>query len=92
MPETMTNTAPPTSLPQFLWHLFIAVLIWLLINLVIFVMVSFIAFSLLSLPGMADPDQAFTLALACAIPSALTVSSLVAIRKLLPKLWQQNRD
>ena len=91
MPETISNTAHPVSLPQFLWRLFMAVLIWLLLNLVIFVIVSFIAFSLLNLLGMANPDEAFTLAIACAIPSALTVSSLVAGRKLIPMLWRQNR-
>jgi hypothetical protein len=90
MPETTTHTEHPIRLPQFLWRLFIAVLIWLVINLVIFVFVSFITFSLLSSPGMADQDRAFTLALACAIPSALTVSSLVAVRKLIPTLWRQN--
>jgi hypothetical protein len=88
MPETISNTAHPVSLPQFLWRLFIAVLIWLLVNLIIFGIVSFIAFSLLSSPGMADPNEAFTLALVCAIPAALTVSSLVAVRKLIPMLWR----
>jgi hypothetical protein len=90
MPETISNTAHPVSLPQFLWRLFIAVLIWLLVNLIIFGIVSFIAFSLLSSPGMADPNEALTLALVCAIPAALTVSSLVAVRKLIPMLWRQN--
>jgi hypothetical protein len=88
MPETIPNTAHSISLPRFLWHLFIAVIIWLFINLIIFVIVSFLAFILINAQGMANPDDAFTLALACAIPSALITSSLVAVRKLIPRLWR----
>ena len=92
MPDSLPNAAQSVSLPLFLWRLFKAVLIWLLINMIIFVIVSFLAFSLLSSLGMANPNEAFTLALICAIPAALIVSSLVAVRMLIPRLWRQSRD
>ncbi len=59
-----------------------AILIWLAANLLTFLVVSFLVFALFAGTGMFDPDAAFTLAVLCAIPPALTVSSLLAGRKI----------
>ena len=92
MSESLPDTAPAVSLPKFLWRIFKVVVIWLFVNLIIFGIVSFIAFSLLNALGMTDPDEAFTLAVICAIPAALTVSSLVAGRKLIHMVRRQYSD
>lgn len=87
------DTPPPAlSLPQLLWRMIKSVLLWLLANLLTFFLVSFIAFSLLTALGLANPDEAFTLAVICAIPAALTVSSLIAGRRLIHLAWKRYRD
>lgn len=91
MPEASPNPEPPLSLPQLLWRIFKALLLWLLVNLLTFIGVSFIAFSLLSAAGLTTADDAFTLAVICAIPAALMVSSLVAGRRLIRLAWQRYR-
>ena len=91
MPEPQPSPLQPLSPPQLLWRLLKAVVIWLFLNLITFLAVSFIAFSLLNALGMANPDEAFTLAVVCAIPAALTVSSLVSGRKLINLAWQRYR-
>ena len=83
MPTEPPQTLPQLSLPQLLWRILKVVIIWLLANLITFLTVSFITFSLLNALGLVNPDEAFTLAVVCAIPAALTVSSLVAGRKLI---------
>ena len=76
----------PAELPlppgKLALRLVVAVLIWLAANLVTFVVVAFLIFMLLAGPGAFDPDFAFTLAILCAIPPALTVSSLLAGRRI----------
>ena len=91
MPEEQPNPSLSLSLPQVLWRTFKAIILWLVANLITFVIVSFIAFTLLSSLGLAAPDEAFTLAVVCAIPAALTVSSLVAGRKLIHLAWRRYR-
>jgi hypothetical protein len=86
------QTQPTLSLPQMIWRMTKAVVIWLLVNLVTFVLVSFVVFSLLSSQEKANPDEAFTLAVICAIPAALIVSSLVVGRKLIYLAWKRYRD
>jgi hypothetical protein len=92
MPAEGAQTPPPLSLAQVMWRTFKAVILWLLANLITFIAVSFIVFSLLSALGLADPDEAFALAIVCAIPAALTVSSLIAGRKLIPLVWKRYRS
>lgn len=92
MPGEITPTPPTLSLPQLVWRIFKSVLLWLLANLLTFVVVSFIAFSVLNALGLANADEAFTLAVICAIPAALTVSSLVAGRRLIRLAWKRYRD
>jgi hypothetical protein len=91
MPEHPPVSSPPLSLAQVVWRTFIAIILWLLINLIIFLIVSFIAFSLLSSLGQTNPDQAFSLAMVCAIPAALTVSSLIVGRRLIDMVWRRYR-
>lgn len=91
MPEDQPNPSLQLSLPQVLWRTFKAIIIWLIANLITFIAVSFIAFTLVSALGLAAPDEAFTLAVVCAIPAALTVSSLVAGRKLIHLAWRRYR-
>jgi hypothetical protein len=91
MPAESTQTSPPLSLAQVMWRMFKAVILWLFANLITFLAVSFLAFSLLSALGLADPDEAFALAVVCAIPAALTVSSLIAGRKLIHLAWKRYR-
>jgi hypothetical protein len=80
-PEDKPDSTP---LPpgKFALRLLAAVFIWLVANLVTFILVAFIIFMLLAGPGAFDPDFAFTLSILCAIPPALTVSSLLAGRKI----------
>jgi hypothetical protein len=92
MPEAPLHSEQPLSLPQLLWRIFKAVLLWLLVNLLTFVVVSFVAFSLLNAAGLTTADDAFTLAVICAIPAALMVSSLVAGRRLLRLAWRRYRS
>jgi hypothetical protein len=92
MPAESTQTPPPLSLAQVMWRMFKAVILWLFANLITFLAVSFLAFSLLSALGLADPDEAFALAVVCAIPAALTVSSLIAGRKLIHLAWKRYRS
>jgi hypothetical protein len=63
-----------------------------LANLVTFVVVSFVVFSILGSQEQVNPDEAFTVAVVCAIPAALTVSSVVAGRKLIYLAWKRYRD
>jgi hypothetical protein len=91
MPTESTQSPPPLSLAQLLWRIFKAVILWLFANLVTFVAVSFIVFSLLSALGLTNPDDAFALAVVCAIPAALTMSSLIAGRKLIHLAWKRYR-
>jgi hypothetical protein len=92
MPAEKSPTPTPISLPQLLWRIFKAVILWISVNLVTFVAVSFTVFILLSALGLSDPDEAFSLAVVCAIPAALTVSSLVAGRKLIYLAWKRYRS
>lgn len=57
--------------------------IWLAANLLTFIGVSFLVFVVLNLMGAARDEAAFTYALLCAIPSALTVSSYVTGRRII---------
>ena len=91
MPAETPQTPPPLSLPQLLWRMFKAVILWMFANLIAFLAVSFITFTLVSALGLANPDEAFTLAVICAIPAALTVSSMVAGRKLIYLAWKRYR-
>jgi hypothetical protein len=75
-----------------IWRMAKAVFIWLLANLVTFVVVSFVVFSILGSQEQVNPDEAFTVAVVCAIPAALTVSSVVAGRKLIYLAWKRYRD
>lgn len=58
-------------------------LIWLAANLLTFLGVSFLVFVVLNLMGAARDEYAFTYALLCAIPAALTVSSYVTGRRII---------
>lgn len=91
MPAETSQTPPPLSLAQVLWRMFKAIILWLVANLITFLVVSFIAFTLVSALGMANPDEAFALAVICAIPAALMVSSLIAGRKLIYLAWKRYR-
>ena len=86
------ETPPTLSLPQLIWRITKAVFIWLLANLVTFIVVSFLLFIILGSVEQINPDEAFTLAVVCAIPAALTVSSLIAGRKLIHLAWKRYRD
>jgi len=92
MSAQQPQTPPTLSLPQLIWRMTKAVVIWLLANLVTFIVVSFLVFSILGSLGQFNPDEAFTLAVICAIPAALTVSSLIVGRKLIYLAWKRYRD
>ncbi len=74
--------AAPFTRGQIIRRMLSALLIWLVANLVVFVGVSFLVFVLLSSLGPIQGDEAFTLAVLCAIPAALTASGLLAGRKI----------
>ena len=86
------QTPPPLSLPQLIWRMTKAVAIWIVANLVTFIVVSFLLFNILGSMDQVNTDEAFTLAVTCAIPAALTVSSLIAGRKLIHLAWKRYRD
>lgn len=91
MPETPPSLTPLTqdkpistgsTRQQIVGRVLVALLIWLAANLVVFVATSFLAFILLNSLGLAQEQEAFTLSILCAIPLALTVSGLLAGRKI----------
>jgi len=80
-PEPVPHPAP--SLLRLALRFLKAVVIWLAYCLVTFLAVSFAVFMLLGSLGVAQGDTLFALSVVCAIPAALTVSSLVINRKLI---------
>ena len=86
------QTPPQLSLSQLIWRMTKAVAIWIVANLVTFIVVSFLLFNILGSMDQVNTDEAFTLAVTCAIPAALTVSSLIAGRKLIHLAWKRYRD
>lgn len=92
MPVQTTPAPPALSLPQMIWRMAKAIFLWLLANLVTFVAVSFAVFMILGAQENFNPDEAFTLAVICAIPAALIVSSVVTGRKLIYLAWKRYRD
>jgi hypothetical protein len=86
------DSSPTLSLPRLIWRMVIAVTIWLVANLVTFLAVSFLIFMILGSLGVAEDEELFSLAVMCAIPAALTVSSLIAGRKLIYLAMQRYRE
>ncbi len=92
MPEPAPTPPSTISPPRLVGRILVAVIIWLAANLITFLVVSFVIFIVLGSMGMAQNEELFTLSVVCAIPAALTVSSLVAGRKLIHLTVQRYRE
>jgi hypothetical protein len=85
------SASAPLSGRQVAEKMAVAILIWLVTNIIVFVAASFLIFILLSSTGAAQEQEAFTLAILCAIPLALTASGLLAGRRIYYTLSRHNR-
>jgi len=83
----------PANLPfrQVAGRMLGAVLVWLVVNLVVFAGASFLVFMLLGSLGMAQGEDLFRVSILCATPLALIASAYAAGRRIAPLITRRYR-